>query len=380
MYDVAIIGAGPAGATLARLLGDRYRVLLVDRRELGRAQDETLSRGLRPSPAKSCGGLLAPAAQRALAAQGLGVPGDVLSGPQLFAVRTIDAVTGVERLYQRHYLNVDREAFDRWLVSLVPDGTDGLFGRSLIALEPDTDGTTLLRFRPRAGEPSVARARTVVAADGAASLIRHQLFGTLPAPDRYVTIQATFASAGDEPYFGALFDDELTDFYGWSIPKGDTLLVGGAFRRGPGANARFERLLQRFTQAGFDLTRPLGRESAAVARPTKREQLLTGTDAVMLLGEAAGFMSPSSAEGISYALRSAEALATALEPGLEGASARYAREVRPLSLEIGGKFVKSATIYDPRIRALAMRSGLAAIRPPRRRVLAPVPRREPVRA
>jgi 2-polyprenyl-6-methoxyphenol hydroxylase-like FAD-dependent oxidoreductase len=29
-YDVAIIGAGPAGAMLARLIGQRYRVLLVE--------------------------------------------------------------------------------------------------------------------------------------------------------------------------------------------------------------------------------------------------------------------------------------------------------------------------------------------------------------
>ena len=34
MYDVAIIGGGPAGATLARLIGDRYKVLLVEKRQL----------------------------------------------------------------------------------------------------------------------------------------------------------------------------------------------------------------------------------------------------------------------------------------------------------------------------------------------------------
>jgi flavin-dependent dehydrogenase len=30
MHDIAIIGAGPAGATLARLIGKQYKVLLVD--------------------------------------------------------------------------------------------------------------------------------------------------------------------------------------------------------------------------------------------------------------------------------------------------------------------------------------------------------------
>ncbi len=34
MYDVAIIGAGPAGAILARLMGGRYKVLLIEKRQL----------------------------------------------------------------------------------------------------------------------------------------------------------------------------------------------------------------------------------------------------------------------------------------------------------------------------------------------------------
>ncbi len=34
MYDIAIIGAGPAGATFARLIGTKYKVLLLDKREL----------------------------------------------------------------------------------------------------------------------------------------------------------------------------------------------------------------------------------------------------------------------------------------------------------------------------------------------------------
>ena len=82
--------------------------------------------------AKPCGGLLAPAAQAELARQGLGVPASVIAGPQLFAVRTLDLPARLERLYQRFYINVDREAFDRWLVSLVPECVDGR-----LRLEPD---------------------------------------------------------------------------------------------------------------------------------------------------------------------------------------------------------------------------------------------------
>lgn len=34
MYDVAIVGGGPSGATLARLLGKDYKALVIDKRRL----------------------------------------------------------------------------------------------------------------------------------------------------------------------------------------------------------------------------------------------------------------------------------------------------------------------------------------------------------
>jgi len=71
MYDIAIIGAGPAGATLARLISDRYRVLLVDKRQQPGAAANDFS-------GKCCGGLLAPDAQGMLSKMGLGLPKRVL--------------------------------------------------------------------------------------------------------------------------------------------------------------------------------------------------------------------------------------------------------------------------------------------------------------
>jgi len=114
MYDVAIVGAGPAGSTLARLIGHKLRVLLVDQRSPLEPNQKVYQKS------KCCGGLLAPDAQKMIAMLGLGLPGDLIVGPQLFTVRTIDLQNLMERYYQRFYINIDRRKFDSWLVSLIP--------------------------------------------------------------------------------------------------------------------------------------------------------------------------------------------------------------------------------------------------------------------
>ncbi len=85
-YDIAIIGAGPAGSTFARLAAKKNRsILLID------GQNE-ISR-------KPCGGLLAPDAQNVLAGMKLNLPKEVLVDPQIFSVKVYDAKTHLTRFF-----------------------------------------------------------------------------------------------------------------------------------------------------------------------------------------------------------------------------------------------------------------------------------------
>jgi flavin-dependent dehydrogenase len=352
MYDVCIIGSGPAGSTLARLIGERFRVLLVDSRDL----EAPVGTG----SAKVCGGLLAPKAQKELARQGLGVPGDVVLGPQLFAVRTVDVAAGLERLYQRFYINVDRDAFDRWLVSRVPARVERAWGWTATGIDIAEDGA-LVSFRTSQGGAATALCRLVVGADGARSVVRRALDRGRALPPRYAAVQAAFSGSGSDPYYGAVFDSALTDFYGWTIPKGDTTLVGAAFPVGARVPERFDQFVERVREAGFRFGSELRRESAMVVRPSSLRDVRLGCGRVVLLGEAAGLISPSSAEGISYALRSGRLLAGALEPGIDACAERYRRAAMPVVADVLGRVVKSSAIYGPATRRLVMRTGLLAI-------------------
>jgi flavin-dependent dehydrogenase len=352
MYDVVVVGAGPAGATVARLAGERHRTLLVERRV-----EEPRGAGSRQG--KCCGGLLAPDAQRALASLGLGVPREVLSGPQLFAVRALDAPSGLVRHYARPYLNVDRGRLDAWLRSLVPPAVEVLRGARAIALR-DEDGAIALDLDVAGGRRTV-RARLVVGADGAGSAVRRLAFPGAPAPASAVAIQEWFEAAAPDPCYTVLFDPALTGLYAWAIPKGDRLVLGAALPPGAGAPARFEAIVEAFHAAGLRPGRSLGREGTLLDLPARPREVLAGGGRVALVGEAAGLVSPSSAEGISFALRSGAALAAALAPGIDGWEARHRAGIARLRRVVAGKLAKRPALYHPALRRLVLASGIGSV-------------------
>lgn len=342
MYDICIIGGGPAGATLARLVGSRFRVLVADK-----------------AAGKVCGGLLSPRAQAELVSQRLGVPSMVTDGPQLFGVRTRDLGSGVEQVYQRHYLNVDRTRFDAWLLGLVGDDVEVVSGWRALRIEPER-GYSIVHFAtPDGGHASVG-ARLVVGADGASSMVRRHLMGGVE-PRGYVAVQGVFGAHGDESTYGAFFDPGLTDFYGWTIPKAQGVVAGIALPAGCAPLERYAAFIAALRDCGAIAGEEIDRGAAPVLRPAPSDAVAVAGQGSLLLGEAAGLISPSSAEGISYALRSGALAARALSDGIEDAPRRYRRLVAPLVFGCKMKSAKSAAISSPRIRAAVMSTGVGAL-------------------
>lgn len=342
IYDIVIIGLGPAGATLARLLAPFFRVFALDGQPL--------------MGEKPCGGLLAPDAQKVLAQLGLTLPKEILVSPQIFAVKTMDLKKDCIRYYPRSYINLDRHKFDRWLVSLIPSSIRVEAGvcRSL----REEEGTYRAVYRKADGSLQELSARCIIGADGANSLVRRTFFPKRKI-ERYVAIQQRFAHPRGDPFYSCVFDADTPGLCSWSISKDEEFLFGGAYKA-RGCRQSFERQKQTLFRWGFQFGPAMKTEACLVLRPRAKTGFCLGEKGAFLLGEAAGFISPSSLEGISWALSSAVCLARALKnPDPQRA---YRAATRGLRARLLLKMLKCPFLYRPRLRSLVMKSGLKAIR------------------
>lgn len=358
MYDVVILGAGPSGSNLARLLSNsHYKTCLIEKRALDEASD-----GIK---IKSCGGLLAPAAQRMLAQLDIAIPKHIVESPQMYSVQTIDFDNGISQAYNRHYLNIHREAFDRHLYQMIPSTVDKHVGNVVKSVFSDNG---IWHVEAYDGEKTLSfESKFLVIADGAHSFARRQLFPTNKVPALYTSIQSIHHLDKEIPYYTGFFDSSVTDYYAWTIQKDKKLIVGAAIPSHLNVHERFDAIEAKIlSHLNLEHSKREKLEGAFINRITHLNQLhwsgIQNKAPYALIGEAAGATSPTSAEGISYALKSSFYLYEALIEDFEKATVAYKKRCKKIEANLWLKLLKSPGMYHIKLRGLVMKTGITAIK------------------
>lgn len=284
-YDVIIVGAGPAGATLGYELARKgVGVLILEKQRLPRY--------------KPCAGGITVKAANILGLDISAVTRTVVHGAR--------ATYGKNQTFTKWYdkpliYTVMRDEFDHLLVQRSQEAGATITDQEAVCHIETTAETVRVMTTKK-----TRQAQILVGADGARSIVaRHA--GLMREIDLGIGIEAETSVAGEKLVkWDSLMGLDLGHIrggYGWVFPKKDHLSVGVG---GPMRQVRRLRSGYRAVLKSHDLG------SGSVSRmrshylPVRKKGTPIQSSRFLLLGDAAGLVDPLTGEGIHNAIKSAQ--------------------------------------------------------------------------
>ena len=342
-WDMAVIGAGPAGSVCAYsalAACPRMRVALVDRATFPRD--------------KSCGDAVRGEVAVALGNLGLGgafrgrspVPHMSATAPPRF--RYLETILKGNDLF---YM-VEREHFDNHLFEAAVElGAEDFTGHKLTgAIFDEHSGDWVLALGKTSGASVGIRCRTLVGADGAGSRVRRAA-GLGCSPSKHTSVGLRAYAQAEGPVGSTMrfdFTESLLPGYGWMFPlTGGKVNVGVAIDRpgykrgGRSLKSYLDEYLHELRGAGISTGDPSGFMAHPLPLASELPPLAP-KPGVALIGDAGSMVHPFTGEGIHFAVWAGRTLGamvgecvdrgTAVQAGLERFGEAYRqRFARPMT-------------------------------------------------
>ena len=292
MIDVAIVGAGPAGSNCAYNLARKgiYATMF----------DHSHPRE------KPCGGMIGMADKEAFSI----LEEFPIEHSEIDLMRIISPSRKIWNIdmTKNKLLCFSRMRFDQYLLNEALSEGANLIEEKVIGLQKNGESWRVITQK---GSYDV---RTLVGADGVSSLIRKSIVGSLDKRDMGACFGYIFKGA-EEKTVTIKFLPKI-EGYIWVIPRGDNTSIGG----GTTKISSFRELKDQvnlFTKTGYSRLEKVSEWAALIPNVKNPRTLLlqvAGPNWV-LIGDAAGHVSPISGSGIVYALTDGELAAEAIAEG-----------------------------------------------------------------